>query len=78
MMMGFEEVNGFVDEQFEAAEGADALIIATEWRQFRELDPQVVGQIVRQRRIIDARNVLDVDRWRAAGWNYRGLGRMTG
>ena len=68
---------GYAETAEEAMAGADLTILATEWRQFRELDPEAVGKIVRNRRIIDARNVLDVDRWRAAGWRYRGLGRMT-
>lgn len=57
---------------------ADRAILATEWKQFREPHPAVVDAIVRRKRIIDARSVLDEERWRSAGWAHRGLGRMTG
>ncbi len=59
----------------EAAREADVVILLTEWAQFRELDPEVLGALVANRSIIDGRNVLDPVRWRAAGWAYRGLGR---
>jgi UDPglucose 6-dehydrogenase len=65
----------FVDTALEAAKGADVVLLATEWREFRDLDPAVLGEVVAQRRILDGRNVLDPTRWRAAGWTYRALGR---
>ncbi|MFH5878534.1 UDP-glucose dehydrogenase family protein [Arthrobacter sp. NA-172] len=55
--------------------GADALLLLTEWQQYRELDPFDVSSGVAGLRILDGRNVLDADKWRAAGWHYRGLGR---
>jgi UDPglucose 6-dehydrogenase len=58
-----------------AAAGADALMLLTEWREYRNLDPEVLGGIVRARHILDGRNALDPQRWRAAGWTYRALGR---
>jgi UDPglucose 6-dehydrogenase len=60
-----------------AIEGADLVIVATEWRQFRDLDPETVGGIVAHRRIIDGRNCLPAEKWIAAGWTYRGLGRYS-
>ena len=59
----------------EALRGADLVVLVTEWREYRGLDPVATGQIVADRRIIDGRNVLDPAAWRAAGWAYRGLGR---
>lgn len=54
---------------------ADALLLLTEWGQYRDLDPyEVLGQVAAPR-ILDGRNVLDPGKWRAAGWTYRGLGR---
>jgi UDPglucose 6-dehydrogenase len=47
----------------------------TEWAEFREIDPRELGEIVRNRYVIDGRNCLDAQAWRAAGWTYRGLGR---
>lgn len=58
-----------------ALEGADLVLHLTEWREYRDLDPdELLGQ-VRRPRLIDARNALDVGLWRAAGWTVRALGR---
>lgn len=59
----------------EAAAGADVVLLLTEWREYRELDPQALGSIVRSRHVLDGRNALDPTHWRAAGWTYRALGR---
>ena len=55
----------------ETLSGADALVVATEWKTFREWDPsEAPGRLV-----VDGRNCLDRDRWKSAGWHYRGMGR---
>ena len=59
----------------EACERADAVLLLTEWREYRELDPAALGTVVRGRHMLDGRNALDADRWRTAGWTYRALGR---
>jgi UDPglucose 6-dehydrogenase len=59
----------------EACVRADAVLLLTEWKAYRELDPAVLGDIVRARTVLDGRNALDPARWRAAGWTYRALGR---
>ncbi|WP_022894026.1 UDP-glucose dehydrogenase family protein [Agromyces subbeticus] len=59
----------------DALAGAELVVLVTEWREYRSLDPADVGRLVASRRIIDGRNVLDPSVWRAAGWEYRGLGR---
>ena len=59
----------------QAAAGADVVVLATEWDEYRDLDPTTFGEIVARRRIVDGRNVLDPGKWRAAGWTYRALGR---
>jgi UDPglucose 6-dehydrogenase len=59
----------------EAAAGADVVLLATEWQEYRDLDPEKLGSVVRTRNIVDGRNVLDPAAWRAAGWTYRALGR---
>lgn len=59
----------------EACRNADVVLIATEWDEFASLMPADLEPLVRRRVIVDARNCLDPDLWRAAGWNYRGLGR---
>jgi len=58
-----------------ALQRADALLLLTEWREYRDLDPYDAGSIVASPKILDGRNVLDPSKWRAAGWTYRGLGR---
>ena len=51
------------------------MLLLTEWKQYRELDPPTFGGTMAKRRILDGRNVLDPAGWRAAGWTYRALGR---
>ena len=65
----------FADTVEEAVAGADVVLLATEWREYRALDPEKLGALVGHRRMLDGRNVLDPKRWRAAGWTYRALGR---
>lgn len=59
----------------EALADTELVILATEWQEFRDLDPEVVGGLVANRHIIDGRNVLDVAAWQAAGWTVEALGR---
>ena len=66
---------GYAETAAEAARDADVLLHLTEWTEFRDMDPATLADVVRQRRIVDGRNALDPDRWRAAGWTYRALGR---
>src|SRR3954454_23833797 len=61
----------------EAAERADAVLVLTEWQQYRDLDPVAFGRLVRQKRVLDGRNALDREAWTAAGWPYRALGRRA-
>jgi UDPglucose 6-dehydrogenase len=65
----------YADSAFAAAEGAHVVLHLTEWREFREIDPVALGDVVAERRVVDGRNALDADLWRAAGWTYRALGR---
>ena len=59
----------------DAVKGADAILHLTEWKEYRELDPSVIGQLVKSKFIIDGRNALDRNMWRAAGWRFHALGR---
>jgi len=61
----------------EAVEECDVLLVLTEWKQFVEADPQRLAGLTRTPRVIDARGKLSADRWRAAGWEFTGLGRLT-
>ncbi|MGW5651033.1 UDP-glucose dehydrogenase family protein [Streptomyces humi] len=62
-------------DALQAAADADVVVLLTEWTQFREIDPEVMGSVVNRRRVVDGRHALDPVRWRAAGWEYRALGR---
>lgn len=59
----------------EAAQGAHVVLLLTEWQEFIDLDPEQLGAAVATRKIVDGRNALDSETWRAAGWHYRALGR---
>lgn len=67
----------YVDSVDEAAAGSDALLVLTEWDEFKASDPVALGQIVGSRVMIDARNCLDAATWRAAGWSFSGLGASS-
>jgi UDPglucose 6-dehydrogenase len=59
----------------DAATGADVVVLLTEWVEFRQIDPDVLGTVVRNHNVVDGRHALDSAQWRAAGWRYRALGR---
>ena len=59
----------------EACDRADAVLVLTEWREFVDLDPTELADVVRARVIVDGRNCLDVARWQSAGWRVHCLGR---
>jgi UDPglucose 6-dehydrogenase len=65
----------YADSMTDAVKGADVTLLLTEWQEFREADPKELAQMVARRNIVDGRNSLVADRWRAAGWTYRALGR---
>lgn len=60
---------------YEAAEGADAIFIATEWPEFRAPDFDKLGQIMKEKVIFDGRNLYDVDTMRDLGFTYFSIGR---
>jgi UDPglucose 6-dehydrogenase len=67
----------YATSAFEACEGADAVLVLTEWADFRSIDPVALRSIVRSAVVIDGRNCLDAPAWCAAGWAYRALGRPS-
>ncbi len=68
----------YADTVEEACRGAHVVLVLTEWRPFRELDPDALRRVVARPVILDARNCLDPRRWQLGGWTYRGLGRAPG
>ena len=61
-----------------ALEGAELVLLLTEWDEYRRLCPAVAGSLVRRRVVLDARNALDAPAWREEGWVVRGLGTSAG
>ncbi|MGN6501824.1 MAG: UDP-glucose dehydrogenase family protein [Pseudolysinimonas sp.] len=59
----------------EALAGAEVVILVTEWAHYRTLDPVAAGMLVAAPNMIDGRNALVPEQWRAAGWRYTALGR---
>jgi len=67
---------GYARHRDDALREADAVVIVTEWDEYRrDLSPVHAGGLVRGRIMVDGRNCLDAAAWRAAGWQYHGMGR---
>jgi len=66
---------GYAMSAEEALRGAGLVLHLTEWPQFREIDPERAARLVSRPYLVDGRGVLDADRWTAAGWHFRALGR---
>ena len=62
---------------YEVADGADALILATEWNEFKQLDFEKIYSLMRTPILLDGRNQWDDVRLRAMGFTYFGIGRAT-
>jgi UDPglucose 6-dehydrogenase len=67
----------FVTDAYEAARGADALVIMTEWNEYRNLDLTLARQLMRGNLLADTRNVLDPRMVVAAGFDYLSTGRQA-
>ena len=65
----------YVEDPYEAVAGADALIVCTEWNEYRGAELARVKQALRQPIVFDGRNIFDPARMRALGFEYRGIGR---
>jgi len=64
-----------IDDVSEAFAGADLVLDLTEWQNYRELNPKILAESVKSKRIIDGRNVLDRNLWSNAGWHITYLGK---
>ena len=65
----------FCNDPYSTAKGCDALVIVTEWNEFRVLDMDKVKRLLKQPNIIDGRNIYEPEEMRSAGFNYIGIGR---
>ena len=68
-------VLNFAQSVDECAKEADIVLHLTEWKMYREIDPAALKHVVSQAIMIDGRNALDREKWIAAGWKFRALGR---
>jgi UDPglucose 6-dehydrogenase len=64
-----------VDDAYAACEGAVALVVGTEWDDFKWLDLDQIGDVMAARNVVDARNLLDRGALRRCGFSYQGVGR---
>jgi UDPglucose 6-dehydrogenase len=67
----------YCEDSYDAAEGANAMIIVTEWNQFRSLDMERVRSSLKQPVVVDLRNLYDPKRMKAQGFQYSSVGRAA-
>jgi len=65
----------YCDSIEDACRDSDLIVLATEWEQYRNIDPTELAAIVRQPVLVDGRNALDHDFWTKSGWRIYALGR---
>jgi UDPglucose 6-dehydrogenase len=65
----------FCENAYAAAEGADALVLMTEWNEFKQMDMTRVAAALKQKILVDGRNIYQPDQMQKAGFQYRGIGR---
>ena len=67
----------YAEHQYEALEGADALVIATEWSEFRTPDFNNIVSLLKNKVIFDGRNLFDLGKMEEMGFHYESVGRRT-
>jgi UDPglucose 6-dehydrogenase len=65
----------YAKDAYDCAEGADVLVLATEWNEFRALDFGRLARLMKTKTVVDLRNVYEPRELKAAGWRYTGVGR---
>lgn len=63
------------DDPYQVAQGCDALVVVTEWNEFKHLDMHRIKGVMRQPVLIDGRNLYEPETMRELGFTYRGVGR---
>ena len=80
-MKNVKEIYGdkiiFAESQYEALDNADALIIATEWAEFRTPDFEKMETRLKTKTIFDGRNVFELEKMEELGYHYKSIGRRT-
>jgi UDPglucose 6-dehydrogenase len=62
-------------DPYSLAEGADALVVVTDWNEFKQLDLPRIRDLMRKPNLIDGRNIYEPAEMKALGFQYRGIGR---
>ena len=65
----------YCEDPYQVAEGADALLLISEWNEFKQLNMERVRELMRQPVLLDGRNIYDSARMKRLGFTYRGMGR---
>jgi UDPglucose 6-dehydrogenase len=65
----------YCQDEYETAEHCDALVIATEWNQFRNLDLLKIKKLLKSPILLDLRNLYEPEKVKALGFIYEGIGR---
>jgi UDPglucose 6-dehydrogenase len=65
----------YCQDPYQAAEGADALMLIAEWNEFKQLDMERIEELKRQPILMDGRNIFNPPRMHRLGFTYRGMGR---
>jgi len=73
--LGYAPRFSTLTDKYDALRGASALLLLTEWREFRSPDFERMRAVMKQPCIFDGRNQFDPTRLRAAGWTYAGVDR---
>jgi UDPglucose 6-dehydrogenase len=67
----------YCGDAYEVARGSDALVLVTEWKEFKELDMHTISSLMNQPIIVDGRNLYDPDEMSGKGFTYEGIGRRS-
>lgn len=65
----------YADDMYQALKNADVLAILTEWQDFKKLDLEQAQNLMRHKKIVDCRNLLDIEEVKSYGFEYQGIGR---
>ena len=65
----------YCSDEYEVAQGSDALVILTEWNQFRNLDLNKIKQLLKKPVLFDFKNLYEPDKVKSLGFSYKGIGR---
>jgi UDPglucose 6-dehydrogenase len=68
----------YCEDAYDAAKGAEVLVLATEWNEFRLLDLERLHQLLANPVVVDLRNLYDPAKMRERGFTYTGVGRGAG